>query len=185
MQVIGKLEEVHDVVKRTETFSVREFVLEIGSPGSQYTEHVLFQLSNRNVDLINQFQIGQEITVDFDLRGRKWMSPDNRTVFFNTLNAWRITPYSGQQAGMGGMNGGYGMPQQGGYGMPQQPQQPMSYGMPQQGGYGMPQQPQQPMGYGTPQQPQQMPQQPMQQPGAPAAAPDLNAGADGGDDMPF
>ena len=29
MQVIGKLEEVHDVVKRTETFSVREFVLEI------------------------------------------------------------------------------------------------------------------------------------------------------------
>ncbi|MGN0009888.1 MAG: DUF3127 domain-containing protein, partial [Marinilabiliaceae bacterium] len=58
MQVIGKLEEVHDVVKRTETFSVREFVLEISSPSSQYSEHVLFQLTNNRTNLVDSFQVG-------------------------------------------------------------------------------------------------------------------------------
>lgn len=98
MQVIGKLEEVHDVVKRTETFSVREFVLEISSPSSQYSEHVLFQLTNNRTNLVDSFQVGQELVVDFDLQGRKWTNPEGRVVFFNRLNAWRISPYTAQMA---------------------------------------------------------------------------------------
>ena len=156
MQVIGKLEEVHDTVKRTETFSVREFVLEITSQSSQYSEHVLFQLTNNRTSLIDQFQIGQEVAVDFDLQGRKWTNPEGRVVFFNRLNAWRITPFTQSQ------NMGYQQPQgafqpQGGY--PQQGyQQPM-------------QQYQQPM-----QQPTPAPQ-PAPAPSAPAAG--------GDDDLPF
>ena len=130
MQVIGKLEEVHDVVKRTETFSVREFVLEISSPSSQYSEHVLFQLTNNRTNLVDSFQVGQEIVVDFDLQGRKWTNPEGRVVFFNRLNAWRISPYAPQMA-QGAPMGGYQQPapaygQQPSYGGFQQPApQPM------------------------------------------------------------
>lgn len=157
MQVIGKLEEVHETVKRAETFYVREFVLEITSQSSQYSEHVLFQLTNNRTSLIDQFQIGQEIVVDFDLQGRKWTNPEGRVVFFNRLSAWRITPFTQ------GQNMGYQQPQggfqpQGGY-----PQQGFQQPMPQY---------QQPMQQQAPAAPQQAPA-----PSAPAAG--------GDDDLPF
>ncbi len=162
MQVIGKLEEVHELVKRTETFQVREFVLEIQAQNSQYSEHVLFQLTNNRTNLIDSYQIGQEIVVDFDLQGRKWTAQDGRVVFFNRLNAWRISPYNAQAAM------GYQQQPMGGY----QPQQPM-------GGY----QQQQPMGGYQPQQQGFAPQQPA----APAAPSQPAPSTDGGnpDDLPF
>lgn len=161
MQVIGKLEEVHELVKRTETFQVREFVLEIQAQNSQYSEHVLFQLTNNRTNLIDNFQVGQEIVVDFDLQGRKWTAQDGRVVFFNRLNAWRISPYNAQAAM------GYQQQPMGGY-----QQQPM-------GGY----QPQQPMGGYQPQQHGFVPQQPA----APAAPAQPAPSTDGGnpDDLPF
>lgn len=161
MQVIGKLEEVHELVKRTETFQVREFVLEIQAQNSQYSEHVLFQLTNNRTGLIDNFQVGQEIVVDFDLQGRKWTAQDGRVVFFNRLNAWRISPYNAQAAM------GYQQQPMGGY-----QQQPM-------GGY----QPQQPMGGYQPQQHGFVPQQPA----APAAPAQPAPSTDGGnpDDLPF
>lgn len=165
MQVIGKIEEIHDTVQRTETFSVREFVLEISSPSSQYSEHVLFQLTNNRTTIVDQFQVGQEVMVDFDLQGRKWTNPEGRIVFFNRLNAWRITPYSAQPPM------GYQQPQP----AYQQPQPQGGYQ--QQPAY---QQPQPQAGY----QPQPIAPQPAQAP-APQA-PQMGAGAgDAADDLPF
>lgn len=170
MQVIGKIEEIHDTVQRTETFSVREFVLEISSPSSQYSEHVLFQLTNNRTTIVDQFQVGQEVMVDFDLQGRKWTNPEGRVVFFNRLNAWRITPYSAQ-APMG-------------YQQPQTSyQQPQTYQQPQ-GGY------QQPPAYQQPQggyQPQPIAPQPAQNqaPQAPSAPQMAQGAGDGADDLPF
>lgn len=165
MQVIGKLEEVHELVKRTETFQVREFVLEIQSQNSQYPEHVLFQLTNNRTNLIDSYQIGQEIVVDFDLQGRKWTAQDGRVVFFNRLNAWRINPYNPQVA-MGNQQPGFApqQPQMGGY------QQPMGGYQQLMGGY---------------QQPGFAPQQPAAQPTAPQqpAAPSTDGG--NSDDLPF
>ncbi len=167
MQVVGKIEEIHETMKRTETFSVREFVLEISSQNSQYSEHVLFQLTNTRTNIIDQYQIGQDVVVDFDLQGRKWTNPEGRVVFFNRLNAWRISPYNPQAMG------GYQQQPMGGF-----QQQPM-------GGF----QQQQPMG-GFQQQPaggfQQQPMGGFQQPTAPAApAPQTPAAGGGEDDLPF
>lgn len=170
MQAIGKLEEVHETVKRTETFQVREFVLEIQSQNSQYSEHVLFQLTNNRTTLIDQFQVGQEIVVDFDLSGRKWTNPEGKVVFFNRLNVWRISPYT-PQAAMG-----YQQPpayQQ----QYQQPYQPQAY-QPQQ--QSAPQQPQPVGGYN----PQGFATQPDAAPAAAPAAPPSEPAANG-DDLPF
>lgn len=173
MQVVGKIEEIHEIVKRTETFSVREFVLEITSQNSQYSEHVLFQLTNTRTNIIDQYQVGQEVVVDFDLQGRKWTNPEGRVVFFNRLNAWRISPYNPQATG------GYQQPM-GGF-----QQQPIG-GFQQQPAGGFQQQPmggfqQQPAG-GFQQQPMGGFQQPAPQP---APAPQTPAAGGGDDDLPF
>ena len=42
-------------------------------------------------DLIDSFQIGDDIKVNFNIRGRRWENPKTNEIrFFNSLDAWRI-----------------------------------------------------------------------------------------------
>ncbi|MBP5364991.1 MAG: DUF3127 domain-containing protein [Bacteroidales bacterium] len=160
MEIIGKLDEKKDAVKRTETFTVREFVLECQSNNSQYTDYILFQVTNERCALLDAFNVGDVLSVTFDIRGRKWTGQDGTQRVFNTLSAWRIEKYDPARNGQFAQ-GGYMQQPQGGFQMPQQPQYQPPMG---NGGYAQPQQPAQPA------------QAPVQQP---AAAPS----ADG--DLPF
>ena len=36
-------------------------------------------------------EFGQDVTVEFDLRGRKWTDRQGQVKYFNTLQAWRLT----------------------------------------------------------------------------------------------
>ncbi len=89
----GKLVVKNDVQKVTETFRKREFV--ISDEGSQYPQEISFQLAQDKCDLIDPFQIGDEVKVNFNIRGRRWENPTNKEIkFFNTLDAWRLEKVS-------------------------------------------------------------------------------------------
>lgn len=99
MELIGKLEEVRAAVQRTATFTVREFVLEVENQrNSQWNDHILFQVSNNNVGLLDTFSVGQMIKVTFDIQGRRWTGQDGTQRVFNTLSAWRIEAAENGQA---------------------------------------------------------------------------------------
>lgn len=85
----GKLVVKNDTQQIKDTFKKREFV--ISDEGSQYPQEIAFQLVQDKCDLIEAFQIGQEIKVNFNIRGRRWENPNTKEVkFFNSLDAWRI-----------------------------------------------------------------------------------------------
>ena len=99
MELIGKLEEVRQAIQRTATFTVREFVLEVENQrNAQWNDHILFQVSNNNVGLLDNFSIGQTIKVTFDIQGRRWTGQDGTQRVFNTLSAWRIESAENLQA---------------------------------------------------------------------------------------
>ena len=99
MELIGKLEEVRAAVQRTATFTVREFVLEVENQrNAQWNDHILFQVSNNNVGLLDTFAVGQMIKVTFDIQGRRWRGNDGTERVFNTLSAWRIEAADNAQA---------------------------------------------------------------------------------------
>lgn len=99
MELIGKLEEVRDAIQRTATFTVREFVLEVENPrNAQWNDHILFQVSNNNVGLLDTFSVGQMVKVTFDIQGRRWTGQDGTQRVFNTLSAWRIESAENAQA---------------------------------------------------------------------------------------
>lgn len=99
MELIGKLEEVRAAVQRTATFTVREFVLEVENQrNTQWNDHILFQVSNNNVGLLDSFSVGQMIKVTFDIQGRRWTGQDGTQRVFNTLSAWRIESAENSQA---------------------------------------------------------------------------------------
>ena len=97
MDITGILKVKSEAQQVSEKFKKREFVLTDNS--SQYPQHVSFQLTQDKCNLIDQYNVGSEIKVHFNLRGREWTSPQGEIKYFNTLEAWRIE---------GGANGSSG-----------------------------------------------------------------------------
>lgn len=87
--ITGKLIVKNDTEQIKDTFKKREFV--ISDESSQYPQEIIFQLIQDKCDLLDPFNIGEEIKVNFNLRGRRWENPTTKeTRFFNSLDAWRL-----------------------------------------------------------------------------------------------
>jgi hypothetical protein len=92
MEVTGTLKVKFDTQKVSDRFSKREFVLttEANTP---YPQHVSFQVTQDKCNLLDQFNEGEELKVQFNLRGREWNGPQG-VKYFNTLEAWRIERFN-------------------------------------------------------------------------------------------
>lgn len=98
MKISGKLVEVFDIVKIKESFQKREFVLEYAS-NPKYPELIKFELVQEKCALLDGFKVGQDLSVEFDLRGRKWTDRSGGVRYFNTLQAWRLSAGRDEEGG--------------------------------------------------------------------------------------
>lgn len=92
LEVTGRLFEKFDMQQISATFTKREFVIEISEQaanGMTYTNYASFQLANTQCSLIDNFQLGDMITVTFNIRGNKW-ERDGTVRYITNLNAWRV-----------------------------------------------------------------------------------------------
>ena len=106
-QITGKLELVGETIARTpknggQPFYRREFVLDCTrynpDTGEPWENHPKFELSGNNCSLIEQFQIGQRLTVDFSLKGTKYADQQTGEIkYFTSINAFRIAPAEQRQ----------------------------------------------------------------------------------------
>jgi hypothetical protein len=97
MEIIGTLKAKSDTKQVSEKFKNREFVLTI-EPNSKYPQHVAFQLSQDKCSLIDSCNVGDELRVQFNLRGREWSNPQGEVKYFNTLDAWKIEKLVGSNS---------------------------------------------------------------------------------------
>ncbi len=73
----------------SEKFKKREFVLTDNSPS--YPQTILFQLTQDRCSLLDSANVGDEITVHFQLKGREWKkNPQDEAKFFNSLDVFKI-----------------------------------------------------------------------------------------------
>jgi hypothetical protein len=88
MEVTGQLKVKFDTQKVSDKFQKREFVLatDLSTP---YPQFVSFQVTQDKCSMLDTFNQGDEIKVQFNLRGREWNGPQG-IKYFNTLEAWRI-----------------------------------------------------------------------------------------------
>lgn len=98
METEGKLIEIFQTKKVTDTFQKREFVIELGN-NPNYPETVLFQLVQDKCSLLDGFSVNDTVKVSFDLKGRKWKSPQGELKYFNSLQAWRVAKSGGNEGG--------------------------------------------------------------------------------------
>lgn len=99
MTIEGKLLEKSDTQNITDTFKKREFVVEYAE-NPQYPEFLKFELIQSNCDQLDHLNIGDDIAISFNLKGRKWTDPKGEVKYFNSLQAWRVDKKvdSGNQA---------------------------------------------------------------------------------------
>jgi hypothetical protein len=88
LQITGVLKVKNNEQVVSDRFKKREFVLTDNA--SQYPQYILFQLTQDKCALLDAINVGEEITVFFNLKGREWKSPQGEIKFFNSLEAWKI-----------------------------------------------------------------------------------------------
>jgi len=90
-ELAGKLIEKFDVNQVSDSFRKREFVIEKieNQGGMEFTDHIKFQLTQDRCNLLDNLNLNDEIRVNFNIRGRKWVK-DSSVSYFTNLEAWRI-----------------------------------------------------------------------------------------------
>ncbi len=93
MEITGQLKVKFEIQKVSEKFQKRDFVLatELSTP---YPQFVSFQVTQDKCSMLDQFNEGEEIKVQFNLKGREWNGPQG-IKYFNTLEAWRLEKATG------------------------------------------------------------------------------------------
>jgi len=103
IEATGKLHTIFETKQVSERFSKREFVLELAD-NPKYPQTVLFQLTGDRCAQLDEMRVGDQVRVEFSLRGREWRSPSGEVKYFNSLDVWKIEPARaarGQRAGGG------------------------------------------------------------------------------------
>lgn len=93
----GTIHAIFDTKQVTERFTKREFTVEIAD-NPKYPQIVLFQLTGDRCSQLDDLAVGEEVVVEFSLRGREWRSPSGEVKYFNTLDVWKVECVGGKQS---------------------------------------------------------------------------------------
>lgn len=88
MEVQGRIK----LIGETQTFGSngfrkREIVI---TTEEQYPQHIMIEFVQDKTDLLNNYQVGQQVKININLRGREWVNPQGETKYFNSIQGWRI-----------------------------------------------------------------------------------------------
>lgn len=87
MVVSGKVKSVGSTQQVSASFKKRELVV---STEEQYPQHILIEFAQDKCDLLNNLQVGQQVNVSINLKGREWTNPQGEVKYFNSIQGWQI-----------------------------------------------------------------------------------------------
>jgi len=87
MKVTGKIHFVGTLRKVNDKFKSKDVVI---LTDEKYPQYITIQLTQDKTDLISQNNIGEQVQVSINLRGKEWKSPTGEIKYFNTIEGWQI-----------------------------------------------------------------------------------------------
>ena len=97
-ELTGKVKLIQDPQTFNSGFTKREMVVTVED--GKYPQDISLEFVQDKVSLLDALQVGQEVTVTFDIRGREYNGR-----YFNNLQGWKIqtgaaaAPEANQQSG--------------------------------------------------------------------------------------
>lgn len=88
MEVSGKIKVLGDVKTFGDNgFRKREVVI---TTQEQYPQHLLIEFVQDRCELLDSFNVGENVKISINLRGREWENPEGDVKYFNSIHGWRI-----------------------------------------------------------------------------------------------
>lgn len=85
----GTLIIIKDLQQVSDRFKKREFVVKTDEE-SPFPQLIPLQFTQDRCDNLNSFNVGDNVKVDFYVKGREWTSPQGEVKHFLSLDAWTI-----------------------------------------------------------------------------------------------
>ncbi len=82
-ELTGNVKLIQDAQTFGSGFTKREMVVTV--PDGKYPQDINLEFVQDKVSLLDTLQVGQEVTVTFDIRGREYNGR-----YFNNLQGWKI-----------------------------------------------------------------------------------------------
>ena len=88
MELLGKIKLIGDIKTFGDNgFRKRELVI---TTDEQYPQHIMVEFTQDKCDLLNNYNVGEDVKVSINIRGREWESPDQGVKYFNAIQGWRL-----------------------------------------------------------------------------------------------
>ncbi|WP_273084642.1 DUF3127 domain-containing protein [Capnocytophaga gingivalis] len=88
MEIQGRIKQIFpSQVIGQNGFEKRDLVI---TTEEQYSQTIIIQFTQQRCDLLDSLQVGQNVKVYINIRGREWTNPQGETKYFNTIEGWKI-----------------------------------------------------------------------------------------------
>jgi hypothetical protein len=88
MEITGKIKKIDEPKTfGASGFRKREMVI---TTNDQYPQMLMVEFVQDKCDLLNNYQVDQDVKISINLRGREWINPQGEAVYFNSIQGWRI-----------------------------------------------------------------------------------------------
>ena len=88
MEISGKVKLVCEEIQITQALTKRELVI---STEEQYPQHILINfLQGKCGNELDKLEIGQNVKVSINLRGREWKNTAGEIKYFNDIQGWKV-----------------------------------------------------------------------------------------------
>ena len=88
MEISGKIKWIDEIrTYGSNGFRKKELVI---TTQEQYPQNILIEFTQEKCELLDKYEIDDNIKIGINIRGREWINPEGHTKYFNSIQGWRI-----------------------------------------------------------------------------------------------
>lgn len=89
--IIKAIEQTQEIGSKG--FKKRDVVV---TTDEQHPQVLSIQFVQDKCTILDNYQVGQNVKISVNLRGREWINPQGETKYFNTIQGWKIESIKNQ-----------------------------------------------------------------------------------------
>lgn len=88
MELKGTIKKIGAIQDFASGFQKRDAVI---LTEEQYPQPINVEFLKDKIDLLDNLNEGDKVTIGINIRGREWQSPQGETKYFNSIIGWKLT----------------------------------------------------------------------------------------------
>lgn len=87
LEVTGSIYRIDPEEAVSALFKKRQVIIKTDE---NYPQFIAVEFQQDRVDLLDPYQVGQNVTISLNLAGRLWTNPQGEEKCFNTIKGWKV-----------------------------------------------------------------------------------------------